>query len=401
MNNLSFIDEKLDALEKQGLRREIKTVITAPGPWIELANGKRVLQFASNNYLGLANHPELINASKSALIKFGTGSTGSRLLSGTTELHVQLEKTIADFEGTGGDAIYFSSGYAANVGVISSLISKQDAVYSDELNHASIIDGINLSGADKFIYQHNDVHHLEKLVLENRNKYTRNFIITDSVFSMDGDIAPLHEIGLLAQKYDCLTIVDEAHGTGVFGNNSTGVIEELNVGHYFPIRTGTCSKALGVEGGFCIGPKNLIEYLRNESRSFVFSTSPSPMVIGAIVKSIELIKSGNWRKERLWHNAKLLHSTLKKNPKLELNEFKSPIIIIYFNSIEEALQIADKLLHECHIWAPVIRPPSVKQPRIRLTPISTHSEEDINYVIKAFNYLTQYITVKPLELKVS
>ncbi len=397
MNNFSYIDKELEILTTQGLKRELKTVLTAGGPWVEIAGGKRVLQFGSNNYLGLANHPELINASKNAVSKFGVGSTGSRLLSGTSLLHSQLEDIISDFESSE-STLFFSSGYAANLGVLSSLINKDDAVYSDEYNHASIIDGIKLSGANKLIFNHKDSNHLEKLIQENKDKHKRNFIVTDTVFSMDGDIANLEEIAALAEKYNCITVADEAHATGIFGKKSSGVIEELELKESFPIKIGTCSKAIGVEGGFCSGPKNVIEYLKNKARSFIFSTSPSPAVIGATLKSFELIKDGNWRKEKLWENAKLLHSGLKKNFKLELNTFTTPIIVVYFNSIEEALNISEKLFNECHIWAPAIRPPTVKQARIRLTPISTHCEDDINFVIKAFDYLSKEIKVKPLSL---
>lgn len=395
MNDFNFVDEELELLSQKGLKRELKTVLTAPGPWVELAGGKRVLQFASNNYLGLANHPEIINAFKAALGKYGTGSTGSRLLSGTTELHIFLEKTLAEFEGSE-SAIFFSSGYSANVGVISALVGKEDVVFSDELNHASIIDGIKLSGAKKLIYNHCDYNHLEKLVQENKNNFRRSFIITDTVFSMDGDIAPLREIGLIAQNHNCLTIVDEAHATGVFGKGSSGIVEELNLDHLFPIKIGTCSKALGLEGGFCSGPKSVINFLQNKARSFMFSTSPSPAVAGAILKSLELVKGGAWRKEKLWQNATYLYNGLKKNIKLKLNNLKTPIIIVYFNTVEEAIYISDRLFNDCHIWAPAIRPPSVKLPRIRLTPIATHSEDDMGFVIKAFDYLSKDLKVQPL-----
>src|SRR3989338_2727211 len=394
MNDFSFVDEELELLSEAGLRRELKTVLTAGGPWIEIAGNKRVLQFASNNYLGLSNHPEIINASKAAVSKYGTGSTGSRLLSGTTDLHALLEKNISEFEGTE-SSIFFSSGYTANVGVLSSLINKEDAVYSDELNHASIIDGIKLSGANKFIYNHRDIKHLESLIKENKDNFKRNFIVTDTVFSMDGDIASLEQTGIVAEKYNCFTVVDEAHATGVFGKKGSGVIEELNLGKYFPVKIGTCSKAFGVEGGFCAGPKNVIELIKNKARSFVFSTSPSPAVINAILKSLELVIDGSWRREKLWQNAKILYSGLKKNFKLKLNDFKTPIIVIYFNSVEEAMSVGDKLFNECHIWAPAIRPPSVKQPRIRLTHISTHSQDDIEYVIRAFDHLAKDIKPQP------
>ena len=394
MLDLLFIDKELELLSNSNLKRDLKTVLSAPGPWVEISGDKRVLQLCSNNYLGLANHPEIINASKAAATKFGTGSTGSRLLSGTTELHSELEKAIAHFEGTE-DAIFFSCGYSTNIGVLSSLIGKNDIVYSDQLNHASIIDGIRLSETTKMIYNHCDISHLELLIKENSGKYRRSFIVTDTVFSMDGDIAPLVDIARISEQYNCIPIIDEAHATGIFGRNSRGIAEEMNLESSFPIRIGTCSKAIGVEGGFCTGPKNLIDLLKNKARSFMFSTSSSPPVAGAILKSFELITDSSWRKEKLWQNVQTLYDGLKKNYKLKLNNLTSPIIPVYFTSIDEALTISEKLFTECNIWAPAIRPPSVETPLIRLTPISTHSEDDMNYIIKAFDYVSKDLKIEP------
>lgn len=392
MDIFSFIDEELNFISNEGLKREFKTVMSAPGPWVELEGNKRVLQFASNNYLGLCNHPEIINATKAAVSKYGVGSTGSRLLSGTTELHTKLESVLSDFEGTEA-TILFSSGYSANLGVLSALLTPEDAAYSDELNHASIIDGVRLSKATKFIYKHNDMEHLESLVKENYNKYKKNLIVTDTVFSMDGDIALLENIAQVAGKYNCLTLLDEAHATGVFGKNGSGVTEHLKLENLFPIKIGTCSKALAIEGGFCSAPYKVIEYIKHKARSFMFSTSLSPPVLAGILKSLELLKDGLWRREKLWQNAWNLYNGLKKIYKLNINEFLSPIICVYFNTNQEAIDFSNRLFHECHIWAPAIRPPTVKKPRIRLTPISTHSEEDINYTIKAFEHLAKDLKV--------
>lgn len=395
MNDFSFIDNELQDLLDKNLIRELNTIVTANGPWVELSNGERVLQFASNNYLGLANHPDLINASKAAVSKYGVGSSGSRLLSGTLELHYELEKHIADFQGTE-SSIFFNSGFSANVGVLSALINENDAVYSDELNHASIIDGIKLSRARKFIYQHNNMDDLERLIKENSSKFKRNYIVTDTVFSMDGDLADLKNIGLIAEKYNCINIIDEAHAVGVFGKEGRGLVDELGVSNYFPVRIGTCSKAMGVEGGYCAGPENLIKYLQNKARSFIFSTASSPSVVGTLLKALELVRESDWRREKLWSNANKLHSGLNKNYKLKLSSFKTPIIIVYFNSTDEAVNISKRLFEECHVWAPAIRPPSVSVARIRLSPISPHSEDDINYVIKAFNHVSVDIKVQPL-----
>lgn len=395
MNDFSFVDEELAALEKANLRRDLKIIITANGPWVELANGKRVLQFASNSYLGLGNHPDLISASNISVSKYGTSSTGSRLLSGTLELHTYLEDRIADFQNTE-SAIFFGSGYLANIGVMSSLISRDDAVYSDELNHASIIDGIRLSNATKFIYNHNDVNHLEKLIVENKDKYKRNYIVTDTVFGMNGDLAPLSDIAKLVEKYNCIPIVDEAHAIGVFGNEGSGLISEYNLGNYFKIRIGTCSKAVGAEGAFCVAPENVIELLKNKARTFMFSTAPSPQVVGAVLKGLDLVRDSDWRREKLWENSKRLYSGLNKNPKLKLCQPETPIIIIYFKTIEVAFNVSKKLLEEYQVWAPAIRPPTVKTPLIRLSPISTHTDEDIDYTVKAFERVSKDIPVEPL-----
>lgn len=398
MSNLNFINDELNALQEQNLKRELKVVASPSGPWVELSDGKRVLQFASNNYLGLANHPDLINFVKTTISKYGVGSSGSRLLSGTLELHAKLESELAIFQ-SAESAILFNSGYTTNISVLSSLLGKDDAVYSDENNHASIIDGIRFSKASKFIYLHNDIDNLKERLEANKNKFKRSFIVTDSVFSMDGDVAKLEEIADLSEKYNCINIVDEAHAIGVFGKYGAGLVDALNLHKYFPIRIGTCSKAIAVEGGFCTGPKVLIELLQNKARAFMFSTSSSPAVLGAVLKSIEIVKDSGWRREKLWNNAKLLYNGLKKNYKLRLCEFQTPIIIVYFDSIEQALKISKRLFEECHIWAPAIRPPTVKVPCIRLTAISTHNEEDINYVIKAFEYVSKDLPMPSISLK--
>lgn len=397
MHDFTYLLDKLNILAQDNLIREMKVSVTAAGPWVEFDNGKRVLQFASNNYLGLANHPDLINSVKSAITKFGVGSSGSRLLSGTNETHVLLEKNLSDFlrkEST----LFFSSGYSTNIGVLSALFTFEDAVFSDECNHASIIDGIRLSRATKFIYKHNDMNDLEKIIIANKDKYKKSYLVTDTVFSMDGDLAKLTDISDLCLKYNVIPIVDEAHAIGVFGTDGSGLVSELNLQENFPIIIGTCSKAFGVEGGFCSSNKIVIEYLKNKSRSFIFSTSPTIANIAAVTKSLELVKDGSWRRERLWSNAKRLYEGLKRNHKLTLGPFHSPIIVIRFNDIDTCLNVSRKLFHDCHIWAPAIRPPSVKSPVIRLTPIFAHSEEDINFVIKAFDFISPDIPVEPLSL---
>lgn len=395
MDNLNFIDEELIRLEEKNLKREIKEISSGSGPWVELSSGHKVLQFASNNYLGLANNPEILNAANSATIKYGIGSTGSRLLSGTSSLHIQLEKAIADFQKSEA-SLFFSSGFMANMGVISSLVSDNDIVFSDENNHASIIDSIKLTKAKTIVFKHNDLNHLESLINENLDSGKRMFLIIETMYGVDCDGPNLNELANIIKKYNLIPIVDEAHSVGVFGKKGEGLILKEGLQDVFNIRIGTCSKAIGVEGAFCVAPKKVIEYLKNKARTFMFSTAPPISTTSAVLKSIELIQDGDWRREKLWDNAKDLYAGLRKNYKLNIRELNAPFIIIDFYDLDNAVEISNMLFNECHVWASLFRPPSSKTPKLKLAPIATHNNDDINYVIKAFNYLADHIKVQPL-----
>lgn len=341
-------------------------------------NNPEILQFSSNNYLGLAGDERLKEAVIEAVRQYGVGSTGSRLISGTHKLHVELEERLAELKGTE-RALVFSTGYAANLGTLSAILSEQDAVYSDQLNHASIIDGIRLSRARKYIYKHCDTQGLENLLLANSHKHRLNLIITDSIFSMDGDRAPLKEIAALKKKYNALLFVDEAHSFGIYGPNGQGLAHEMGVNDDIDIQMGTLSKAAGSEGGYIAGSSELIEYLINRSRSFIYSTAPSIPAIAASIMAVEIIREGHDMRQKLYENIKYLNQ--------RLNPSQSPIFYKEFGSIEQMLRVSEELLNKYNIEATAIRPPTVATPRIRLSTTALHTKEDIDYLIEGLQQL--------------
>lgn len=373
MTFYKHLEKNLSQIKHDNLYRDFKPITSKSGAYVKF-NGKQVLQMSSNNYLGLAGDPRITEAVIKATEKYGTGSTGSRLISGTHKLHTELEEKLAELKETE-RALVFSTGYAANIGAISALFTTKDAVYSDELNHASIIDGIKLSGADKFIYKHCDTQDLEKLLEENHKKYRFNVIITDSVFSMDGDRAPLKEITDLKEKYGAVLFLDEAHAFGIYGERGQGLAHELGLNQKVDIQMGTLSKAAGSEGGYIAGKAELIEYLINKSRSFIFSTAPSIPTTAASIKAVEIIGSDSELRKKLWENIEYFSSVLTMTKQAE-----SAIFCIKFDDIQKTMQISKDLLEKHNIMASCIRPPTVKIPRIRLCTMALHTKEDLDYV---------------------
>jgi len=373
------LQEKLKEIKSANLCRDYKIFSSKAGSYIKY-NGKKVLQMSSNNYLGLAGDERVIEASIKAAEKCGIGSTGSRLLSGTHELHIELEHKIAQLKETE-KAIVFSTGYAANLGAISALFNENDAVYSDELNHASIIDGIKLSKAEKFIYKHSDMRDLEQLLEENHKKYRFNVIITDSIFSMDGDRVPLEQIVELKERYNALIYLDEAHAFGVYGKNGQGLAHELNLNDKIDIHMGTLSKAAGSEGGYIAGKSELIDYLRNKARSFIFSTAPSIPAIAASLKAVEIIKDDAILRKKLHENINYFKQVLS-SANLNIIPSESAIFCVKFNSISHTIETSTDLLDKHNIMASCIRPPTVKTPRIRLCVTALHTKEDIDYAVE-------------------
>ncbi|MEW5821247.1 MAG: pyridoxal phosphate-dependent aminotransferase family protein [Cyanobacteriota bacterium] len=376
-----YIDSQLELVKKTNLLRTIDELNYPAALWVEM-NGKQYLNLCSNNYLCYADHPEIKKAAIDAINSYGIGSTGSRLITGTSLLHSQLEDKIAEFKGCE-SAMFLSSGYVANLSTISAILNIDDVIFSDELNHASIIDGIKLSRANKFIYKHNNMQHLETLLKDNRHKFNKSMIVTDSIFSMDGDMADLNSLIELKNKYNSFLMIDEAHATGIIGKNGSGMASHLNVNNCIDISMGTFSKAAGVEGAYISGSSKLIDYLRHYSRGFVFSTAPSPAIAGAIIKSIELMTNDNFSRQKLWENVAYFKNNLSSIAGLELIPNNSPIFCLIVGDTETTLLFQRQLLEDYRIFIKAIRPPTVKSSRIRLCLNSQLTCKELDFIINA------------------
>jgi len=377
--NLTFLKEK-------NLLREMKNRNSPQGSRI-IIGGKGYINFSSNDYLGLANHPDIIESAREVIDKFGFGSGASRLLSGGSTLHKELEKKTAKFKGTE-SALIFNSGYAANTGIIPAIAGEGDVIFSDELNHASIVDGCRLSRAKTIIYRHKDIAQLKRLIKKEKAK--RKIIVTDSVFSMDGDISPLKEIYDLCLKLNAdslkpsvLLYIDDAHATGVLGNGK-GSLEHFSIKpEPWIIQMGTFSKALGSFGAFVAGSKDTIDWILNSARSFIFSTALPSCIIAASIAALELIGKNPSLIDRLWSNR---DKTIKGLTRLgyDTMESETPIIPIRTGTIKDATRIS-QFLFKKGIYAPAIRPPTVKEPRIRITVTAAHTNEDIGGLIEGLS----------------
>lgn len=341
--------------------------------------GKRYIDFSSNDYLGLSSHPRLKEISKKAMDEFGTSSSASRLLSGDLGLHHSLEEEIAKFKQKEA-ALIFNSGYQANVGIIASICGKGDVIFSDKLNHASIIDGILLSGARFFRFNHNDMAHLESLLKKERHKYKDALIITETIFSMDGDRPPLKELAKLKEKYNCKIMVDEAHATGIFGKNGTGVVEEENLTERIDLIMGTFSKALGSFGAYIASSKKIIDYLVNSCRSFIYSTALPPSIIAANLESLKLVREESHRRRVLLENAGYFRGELlKKGFKVKGTSQIVPLVV---GDSERAIKLNKELI-EKEFWVLPIRPPTVPQgeSRLRFSLTYNHTKDILERLI--------------------
>ena len=371
---MNHITDELIKIKESGLYRNLTAVENAQDTHIVI-EGKTYLSFCSNNYLGLANHPSVVAAVKDAVELYGCGAGASRLVSGNMTLHETLENEISKFKKK--DAtIVFPTGYMANLGVITSLVSNGDLVICDKLNHASIIDGCRLSGADFRIYAHCNMEKLEN-ILRKSTKYKCKLIITDSVFSMDGDLAPLPDLVKIAAKYNAMLMVDEAHGTGVFGGNGRGVVEHYNLSNEVYVVMGTLSKAIGSLGGYVSGDSDLISYLRNKARTFMYTTALPPAVCAASIAGIKLIQEDPSMRVSLWNNVRFIKDKLNS---LNINTIssESQIIPILIGDAKKAVKVS-KLLYENGILIPAIRPPTVpaNSSRLRMTVMSSHTKQDL------------------------
>jgi len=383
------LNHRLEALHDQGLRRELRRVDSPPSPRIKIG-GKTFLNFSSNDYLGLANHPVLKEAAIRAVENFGAGAGASRLICGSLAPFHELEETLAAFKNTEA-ALTFSTGYAAALGTITTLVGKDDIIIVDKLIHACVVDAARLSGAKLRIFAHNDLNDLEDILKwavkpQTANRKPQILIVTESVFSMDGDTAPLREMVALKEKYGAWLMVDEAHATGLYGKNGGGVAEELGVGDRIEIQMGTLGKALGASGGCICGSRPLIDFLVNRARSFIFSTAPVPAAAAAATAAIRLIRAGDGKahRDKLWQLVEQLNSKLKT----QNSKWRSAIIPLLIGDETKAVELASKLRKQ-NIFIPAIRFPTVArgEARLRVTLTAAHTGRDVAELAAALKTL--------------
>lgn len=370
--------DQLDLLDQTGLRRTLRNLSGAQGPQVVL-DGRQVLLLCSNNYLGLATHPRVVEALCRATARYGAGSGGSRLISGSMDSHRQLEERLAAFKGTE-RALLFNSGYAANCGILQGLFDEGDLIFSDALNHASIIDGCRLSRAATRIYPHGDVQTLEELmVAEAPRRSGRWLIVTDGVFSMDGDLAPLPELVRLKERFECLLMVDDAHGTGVLGRGGRGSGEHLDCLESIDLHMGTLGKALGVTGAYLAGSADIVELLINRARSLVFSTSLPPGIAAAAEAALEVVSAEEGRalRHRLQHNRQVL-ATVLDNGGVAVPPEPTPIVPIMLGAPQPTMEASRRLLEQGY-FIQGIRPPTVPAGscRLRVTVMASHEPQDL------------------------
>jgi glycine C-acetyltransferase len=382
MSKTDWITQEVDGLKSQGLYNRIRTIESPQGAWLKV-DGKKVLNFCSNNYLGLADHPKLVAAAKKAADEMGVGPAAVRTIAGTTTLHLELERRLAAFKGVEA-ALTFQSGFTANLATIPALVGKEDVIFSDRLNHASIIDGCRLSGAKILPYEHCDVTSLESIIKENLSQYRRAIIITDGVFSMDGDVAPLDQIYAVASMYDLLLMVDDAHGEGVLGKGGRGIVDQFGLHGKVDVEVGTLSKAFGVVGGVVAGNAVIIEWLRQRGRPFLFSSAVTAPDAAACIAALDLLEESTELVDRLWENAKYFKDGMKKQG-FNTGLSTTPITPVMLGEAPLAQQFSRELFDE-GVFAMALGFPTVPQgkARIRVMISAAHSREDLDKGLEAF-----------------
>ena len=372
------IESRLEELRDRGLYRKLRCVSGPQGPRV-LLDGKPVLLLCSNNYLGLADHPRVREAAAEAAMRYGAGAGASRLISGNMTIHRRLEEQLAAFKGAEA-CLLFGSGYLANSGVVSALARDGDVIFSDALNHASIIDGCRLSRAETFVYDHCDADHLEWGLRQAAGR--GSLIVTDGVFSMDGDVAPLERIVELAQRYDARVMVDEAHGTGTIGPDGRGAVAAAGLEHEVDVVVGTLGKALGSYGAYVLCDTTMAKYLINAARTLIFSTALSPPAVSAAMAALELLREQPRRVEKLQRNARVLREALRAEG-LPATEDETPIVPLIVGEAGPALAAAERAL-ERGIFAQAIRPPTVPAgtSRLRLAVMASHTKSELREAAK-------------------
>ncbi len=371
---MNEIEQRLQELERRGLDRHLRMVSGPQGPRV-LLDGKPVLLLCSNNYLGLADHPRVREAAAEAAMRWGVGAGASRLVSGTMTIHRRLEQRLAAFERSE-ECVLFGSGYLANAGAIGALAGRGDVVFSDELNHASIVDGCRLSRAEVVVYGHGDMDHLDRLIRRHRST-GRRLIVTDSVFSMDGDVAPLVELVELAREHGARTIVDEAHATGVLGPGGRGAIAQAELEGEVDIVIGTLGKALGSYGAYACARRETIRYLINTARPLIFSTAPPPPAIAGALAALELLEERPHRVQRLRSNARVLRRALHAEG-VAVEDAEMHIVPVIVGDERDAVNLCEAALTR-GVFAQAIRPPTVAPgtSRLRLAVMASHTSEEL------------------------
>jgi glycine C-acetyltransferase len=379
---LEFVVQELEALKQEGLFVNIRTLESPQGAWI-VVDGRKVLNLCSNNYLGFCNDPVLKEAAKRAIDEYGVGPGAVRTIAGTMKLHLELERKLAEFKGTEA-VVSFQSGFCANLATIPALVGREDVIFSDELNHASIIDGCRLSRAEIIRYAHCDVDDLKAKLQEHRHKFRRALIVTDGVFSMDGDIAPLPEIVKLAREYDAFVMVDDAHGEGVLGKSGRGITDHFGLHGEVDIEVGTLSKAFGVVGGYVAGSYELCEYLRQRGRPFLFSSAVTPADVAACIAAVDILLQSEDRVQRLWENACYFQNGLKSLG-FDIGKTQTPITPVMLGEAPLAQEFSKRLFEE-GIFAQAIGYPTVPRgaARIRVMISAVHTKEDLDFALEKF-----------------
>ena len=381
-NKLQWIQDELDSLKEAGLYNRIRTLSSAQGAWL-VVDGERVLNFCSNNYLGLANHPRMVEAARQAVEEFGVGPAAVRTIAGTMDLHVQLEQRMAAFKKVE-SAITFQSGFSANTGTIPALVGKGDAIFSDELNHASIIDGCRLSRAKIIRYAHCDPDDLKQVMEGNRGDFDKAIVITDGVFSMDGDVAPLDKIFEVTKDYGAMLMVDDAHGEGVLGKGGRGIVDHFGLHGKVDVEVGTLSKAFGVVGGVVAGNPLVVEWLRQRGRPFLFSSAMTVPDVAACLAALDILEESTELVDRLWENTDYFKTEML-NLGFDTGESASPITPIMLGEAPLAQEFSRELFN-AGVFAMAIGFPTVPRgkARIRVMISAAHQKEDLDQGLEIF-----------------
>jgi glycine C-acetyltransferase len=379
---LDWIRTEIDNLKEAGLYNRIRTLSSPQGAWL-VVDGKRVLNFCSNNYLGLANHPRIVRAAREAVDKLGVGPAAVRTIAGTMDLHLELEHRLAAFKGVE-SSITFQSGFTANLATIPALVGKEDAIVSDELNHASIIDGSRLSGARILRYAHCNPADLERVLQENRDLYPRVLVITDGVFSMDGDVAPLDKIYAISRKHNAILMVDDAHGEGVLGKGGRGIVDHFGLHGKVDVEVGTLSKAFGVVGGVVAGNPLVVEWLRQRGRPFLFSSAMTVPDVAACLAAVDILEESTELVDRLWENTRYFKAGMK-DLGFDTGNSVTPITPVMLGEAPMAQQFSRELF-EAEVFAMALGFPTVPRDkaRIRVMISASHAQQDLDRGLEAF-----------------